>query len=81
MKEKQTEIKIINPPIHVHKSGTSEKTKKPNNDAQINLVNCKGITKVVSLKRKACVKHQWDNKPAPPMKAKIINWLKFIFCQ
>ena len=69
------------PPIQVHMSGISEKINKPINEAQISLVNCKGITNVVSDILNACAKHQCDNSPDAPIKLKIINWFKLIFSQ
>ena len=66
-------MKIINPPIHVQISGCSANINNPIKEAQINFVNCKGITKVVSLNLKACAKHQCDNKPDAPIKVKINN--------
>ena len=38
------EIKIINDPIHVQKSGISENKNIPKIEAQINFVKCRGIT-------------------------------------
>ena len=68
-----TEINITIPPSHVHMSGFSEKMNKPISEAQISLVNCKGITKVVSENLNACARHQCDNNPEAPIKTKTIN--------